>query len=112
MREFVEYLVKKMVEHPDAVTVNMIEHDRGTLYEVHVATSDMGRVIGREGRVANAIRILAKSLAKKQGKRVQVEIVQPVDADESAGSTPLPEAPAAPPSAASDVDRNDAGSKA
>lgn len=77
MKDLVEYLVKKLVSDPDAVNVTAIEDEQGALYEVRVAPDDMGKVIGREGRVANAIRTVVKSVAMKQGKRAQVEIVEP-----------------------------------
>jgi predicted RNA-binding protein YlqC (UPF0109 family) len=77
MRDLVEFVVRSLVEDPDAVRVTELTESDGTVLEVHVADGDLGRVIGREGRVANAIRTLAKAAATAQdGGRVMVEIVE------------------------------------
>ena len=77
MRDLVEFVVRSLVEDPDAVRVTEIEEQEGTVLEVHVADGDLGRVIGREGRVANAIRTLAKAAATAEDAgRVMVEIVE------------------------------------
>lgn len=77
MRDLVEYLVRALVDDPGAVRVDEIEADGTTVLEVHVGDGDLGRVIGREGRVANAIRTVAKAAATAQdGGRVMVEIVE------------------------------------
>jgi predicted RNA-binding protein YlqC (UPF0109 family) len=77
MRDLVEFLVRALVSDPGAVRVEEIDEDDGTLLEVHVAEDDLGRVIGREGRVANAIRTIAKAAATaNDAGRVMVEIVE------------------------------------
>ena len=77
MRDLVEFVVRSLVSEPDSVRVEELEEDGGTVLEVHVADGDLGRVIGREGRVANAIRTLAKASATAQDAgRVMVEIVE------------------------------------
>ena len=77
MRDLVEFVVRSLVAEPDAVRVEEVDEDDGTVLEVHVADDDLGRVIGREGRVANAIRTLAKAAATAQDAgRVMVEIVE------------------------------------
>jgi predicted RNA-binding protein YlqC (UPF0109 family) len=77
MRDLVEFVVRSLVEDPDAVRVTELAESDGTVLEVHVADGDLGRVIGREGRVANALRTLAKAAATAQdGGRVMVEIVE------------------------------------
>jgi uncharacterized protein len=77
MRDLVEFLVRALVSDPDAVRVEEIDEGDGTVLEVHVAEGDHGRVIGREGRVANAIRTVAKAAATAQDEgRVMVEIVE------------------------------------
>ncbi len=77
MRDLVEFLVRSLVSEPDAVRVEEIDEDGQTVLEVHVAEGDHGRVIGREGRVANAIRTIAKAVATAtDGGRVMVEIVE------------------------------------
>ena len=76
MRDLVEFLVRSLVAEPDAVRVEEIDEEGQTVLEVHVAEGDHGRVIGREGRVANAIRTIAKAAATAtDGGRVMVEIV-------------------------------------
>ncbi len=77
MRDLVEFLVRALVEDPDAVRVEELEEDDATVLEVRVADDDLGRVIGRDGRVANAIRTIAKAAATAEGAgRVMVEIVE------------------------------------
>jgi uncharacterized protein len=77
MRDLVEFCVRALVSDPDAVRVEELDTDDGTVLEVHVADDDLGRVIGREGRVANAIRTLAKAAATATDSgRVMVEIVE------------------------------------
>jgi predicted RNA-binding protein YlqC (UPF0109 family) len=76
MRDLVEFLVRALVSEPDAVRVEEVEENGDIVLEVRVAPDDIGRVIGREGRVANAIRTLAKAAATVEGGRVMVEIVE------------------------------------
>jgi predicted RNA-binding protein YlqC (UPF0109 family) len=77
MRDLVEFLVRALVSDPDSVRVEEIDEDDGTVLEVHVAQDDLGRVIGRDGRVANAIRTIAKAAATAtDAGRVMVEIVE------------------------------------
>jgi predicted RNA-binding protein YlqC (UPF0109 family) len=77
VRDLVEFLVRALVDDPESVRVDELDGDGGVLLEVHVAGDDLGRVIGRDGRVANAIRTLAKAAAVAQeGGRVMVEIVE------------------------------------
>ena len=77
MRDLVEFVVRSLVAEPDAVRVTEVAEDDTTVLEVHVADGDLGRVIGREGRVANAIRTLAKAAATAHDAgRVMVEIVE------------------------------------
>jgi uncharacterized protein len=77
MRDLVEFLVRALVSDPESVRVSEIEEDDGTVLEVRVADQDLGRVIGREGRVANAIRTIAKAAATaSDAGRVMVEIVE------------------------------------
>ena len=77
MRDLVEFLVRALVAEPDAVRVTELEEDDATVLEVRVADDDLGRVIGRDGRVANAIRTIAKAAATAEDAgRVLVEIVE------------------------------------
>ncbi len=76
MRELVEILAKALVDNPDEVTVNEIEGTQSIIIELKVAPEDMGKVIGKQGRIAKAIRTLVKAAAIKENKRVVVEIIQ------------------------------------
>ena len=75
MKELVEYMAKLLVENPDQVEVTEVKATRSVIFELRVAREDMGRVIGKQGRVANAMRTLLKVAAAKQGKRAILEIV-------------------------------------
>jgi predicted RNA-binding protein YlqC (UPF0109 family) len=75
MKELVEYIAKSLVDDPSQVEVTEIEGATSVILELRVAPEDMGRVIGRSGRVANAMRTLLRVVAAKQGKRVTLEII-------------------------------------
>jgi len=75
MKELVENLAKALVDQPEKVVVNLIEKDKSTLIELKVAQEDMGKVIGKQGRIAKAIRTLVKVAATRQKKKVIVEII-------------------------------------
>ncbi|NJD29339.1 MAG: KH domain-containing protein [Chloroflexi bacterium] len=74
-KELVEYVAKTLVDDPDAVEVTEVEEDGETVIELHVAEDDMGKVIGRNGSVAKALRTLLKVTAARQGTSVTLEIV-------------------------------------
>ena len=74
-RNVLEYLVKSVVENPDEVDVEVVERQGSVTLEVTVAEGDMGRVIGRRGRVANSIRTLVRAAASKDGSPIDVEFV-------------------------------------
>ena len=74
MKELVEVMPKALVEHPEEVTVTETEKDGETVVELKVAPSDMGKVIGKQGRIAKAIRSVVKAAASKEEKKVVVEI--------------------------------------
>ena len=74
-KEMVEYLAKALVDHPDEVNVTQLVGDKYFILELRVYPSDMGKVIGRRGRVAQAIRTIAKAAAVRDKKMVHVEIV-------------------------------------
>lgn len=76
MKELVEVLAKALVDHPDEVVVTETEKDNATIVELRVAPADMGKVIGKQGRIAKAIRSLVKAAASKDDRKVVVEIVQ------------------------------------
>jgi predicted RNA-binding protein YlqC (UPF0109 family) len=73
--ELLEFLVRALVEDPDAVEVEELEEDGDLVYEISVAEEDLGRVIGKGGRVANAIRTVAKAAAVRLDRRVVVDIL-------------------------------------
>ena len=75
MRELVEFLVRALVEHPDKVEVEEFEEDGDLVLEVSVAEDDLGRVIGRGGRIANAIRTVARAAGSRGERRVIVDIL-------------------------------------
>ncbi|HHV93158.1 MAG TPA: KH domain-containing protein [Firmicutes bacterium] len=75
MRELVEYIAKALVEQPDEVQVSQVEGERSLIVELRVAPEDMGKVIGKQGRIAKAIRTVVKAAATKEGKMVHVEII-------------------------------------
>ena len=75
MKELLLYIAQNLVDHPDEVTVTEREEDGEIVLELRVADGDMGKVIGRQGRIAKEIRVLVKSLAQRSQKRVSVDIV-------------------------------------
>jgi len=75
MKELVEYIVKALVECPDKVEVIETAGESISVIEIRVDPSDLGKVIGKEGRMANAIRTVVKSAAMKQGKKATIEIL-------------------------------------
>ncbi|MBW8059547.1 MAG: KH domain-containing protein [Solirubrobacterales bacterium] len=75
MAELLEFLVRALVEDPEAVVVEELEEDDSLVYEITVAEDDRGRVIGRGGRVVNAIRTIAKAAAVRLDRRVIVDII-------------------------------------
>ena len=75
MKEIVEVIAKALVEFPDQVVVTERENDNALIVELHVAPSDMGKVIGKQGRIAKAIRSVVKAAATKEDKKVLVDIL-------------------------------------
>ncbi len=75
MKELLTYVAQNLVDHPEQVSVSQFEDDGETVLELRVAPEDMGKVIGRQGRIAKEIRALIRSVAQRSGKRVSVEIV-------------------------------------
>ena len=76
MKELLLYMAKNLVDNPDAVSVNEITDEDGLVLELRVAPEDMGKVIGRQGRIAKAIRTVIKAATAKNSKPVYVEIVE------------------------------------
>ena len=75
MKELLLYMAKNLVDDPEAVTVTEIDGDDGKVLELRVAERDMGKVIGRQGRIAKEIRTIIKTVAQRTGEKVTVEIV-------------------------------------
>lgn len=75
MKELVEYMAKSLVDNPEKVSVNEVDGEQSLILELKVAPEDMGKVIGKQGRIAKAIRTVVKAAAVKQHKRVIVEII-------------------------------------
>ena len=75
MKELLLYMAKNLVDNPDAVSVNEITEEDGLVLELRVAPEDMGKVIGRQGRIAKEIRTIIKTVAQRSGEKVTVEIV-------------------------------------
>ncbi len=76
MKELLEIIAKALVDQPDAVSVSEKEGEQSVTLELRVADSDMGKVIGKQGRIAKSIRTVVKAAANRENKKVVVEIVQ------------------------------------
>ena len=75
MKEILEILIKNLVEHKDEVTITEKEEEKNTTFEVKVNESDMGKVIGKQGRIAKSIRTVMKAVGAKEHKKITVEFV-------------------------------------
>lgn len=84
VKELIETVVKALVDDPDRVAVTQVEGERSVIFEVRVAADDMGRVIGKGGRIANSLRTVAKAAGARQNKNIWVDINKHPE-DESPG---------------------------
>ncbi len=75
MKEIVEIIAKSLVDHPESVVVDEKTDESQSVLELHVAQEDMGKVIGKQGRIAKAIRTVAKAAATRENKKITVEII-------------------------------------
>jgi len=75
MKELLVYIVQNLVDSPDEVQITEREKDDLVVFEIRVADSDMGKVIGRQGRIIKEIRTLMRAVAKRKGKRISVEVI-------------------------------------
>ena len=75
MKETLELIINSLVNDKEAVSINEIDGEKSVIFEVKVAENDMGKVIGKEGRIAKAIRTIIKSLAAKEEKRITIEFI-------------------------------------
>ncbi|NGX26239.1 MAG: hypothetical protein K940chlam6_00154 [Chlamydiae bacterium] len=76
MKEFFDYLVKNLVDQPDAVDIQIVERENGTLIEVRVSPDDIAKVVGRKGRIINSLRTLAMTIGARFGQRVRLELIE------------------------------------
>ncbi|KPK63432.1 RNA-binding protein [candidate division WOR_3 bacterium SM23_42] len=76
LRELIEYIVKALVDNPEKVEVKEIAGEKSIIYELKVGEGDLGKVIGKEGRTAKAVRTIITAAAMKQGKRTVLEILE------------------------------------
>lgn len=76
MKEFIEFIVKHLVDNPDAVQINEVDGERTVVFELRVGQGDMGKVIGRRGQTAKSIRTLLAAASAKMGKRAVLEILE------------------------------------
>ena len=76
MKDFIEHIAKRLVDNPDSVNVTEVEGEKTTVYELRVHNDDLGKVIGRKGQTAKAIRTLISAISAKQGKRALLEILE------------------------------------
>ena len=75
MKELIECIAKSLVRRPDAVTVTLVRKNDTDVYELRVAPEDMGKVIGKQGKIAKAIRLVVKAAAVKENKKISIDIV-------------------------------------
>ena len=76
MEDLVAYLARALVDHPDEVRVERAERDGAVVLQLHVAADDLGKVIGRQGRVVRALRTVVRASGSKRGERILLEIVE------------------------------------
>lgn len=76
MKELVEFIAKELVDHPEEVSVTEVDNDSSFTLELRVNSEDMGKVIGKQGKIAKAIRTVVKAASMKENKKVHVEIVE------------------------------------
>jgi len=74
VKELIEMIVRALVDEPDRVVVTQVEGERSVIFEVRVADDDMGRVIGKGGRIANSLRAVVKAAGARQNKNIWVDI--------------------------------------
>ncbi|MBD3181001.1 KH domain-containing protein [Candidatus Poribacteria bacterium] len=83
LKTLIEYIAKSLVDHPDQVDVNEIEGEKTTILELKVAEDDLGKIIGRHGRTAKAMRTVINAAATKESKRAVLEILEGDDRNNS-----------------------------
>ena len=76
MKEFIDHIVRALVDHPDKVNITEVAGARTTVYELHVGEGDLGKVIGKQGQTAKAIRTILAAASARKGKRAVLEILE------------------------------------
>ncbi len=76
MKDLIEYIVKQIVDYPEQVKVTQVDGERTTILELRVAKEDLGKVIGRQGRIARAMRTILSVAGVKEGRKYQLEIIE------------------------------------
>lgn len=76
MKEFIAYLIKNLVDQPNAVDVQIFDGDQGTMVEVRVSAEDVAKIVGRQGRTIKALRTIAMTVGARFGRRVRLELIQ------------------------------------
>lgn len=75
MKEFIAYLIKNLVDKPDAVDVKVIDNEEGTLVEIRVSPEDVAKVVGRQGRTIKSLRTIAMTVGARFGRRVRLDVI-------------------------------------
>jgi uncharacterized protein len=75
VKDLLELLIKSIVDIPDEMSISEVEGEKAVVYEIKVAESDIGKVIGKHGRIINAIRTIVRAAAVKEGKKVSIELL-------------------------------------
>ncbi|MDI3542658.1 MAG: uncharacterized protein PWP57_261 [Candidatus Atribacteria bacterium] len=76
MKDLVEFIVKALVDYPEEVRISEVEGEQSVIYEIRVSQEDMGKIIGKQGRIARALRTIVKAAGAKKGKKTAVEILE------------------------------------
>jgi predicted RNA-binding protein YlqC (UPF0109 family) len=76
MKEFIAYLIKNLVDQPDAVDVQVLDGQQGTIVEIRVSQTDIAKVVGRQGKTIKALRTIAMTIGARFGRRVRLEVMQ------------------------------------
>ncbi len=87
MKKLIEYLVTSLVDSPSEVQVQETQEESRLLYKIHVSKADLGKVIGKRGRTAKAMRLLVSTFAAEKGKEISLEIVEPAEVSNETIST-------------------------
>ncbi len=88
--DFISFIIKSIVDEPEKVEISRRVDDLGVLIEIRVAKNDMGKIVGRDGKTAKAMRTLVRQIGSQEGNRVNLKILEPVDGDENDMHVPNP----------------------